>query len=191
MGRQVSKADLAEIVGRDERTLSRWQREGMPVHEIGLGRGNENQYDTEEVIGWLVQVIFPLAPLRYDGRVHPLWLLWLLAVFLYDLATASIRLAGYAFRRDPTPKPGIVAVRLASESDLYQVATATLLSIVPGTIVVDLRSRGRTLYLHVFDLGDEGNVADEVRSALGSERRVLRAFASKAQIEAAERKGER
>lgn len=143
------------------------------------------------LIGWLVQVIFPLAPLRYDGRVHALWLLWLLAVFLYDLATASIRLAGYAFRRDPTPKPGIVAVRLASESDLYQVATATLLSIVPGTIVVDLRSRGRTLYLHVFDLGDEGNVADEVRSALGSERRVLRAFASKAQIEAAERKGER
>ncbi|MGK8440699.1 terminase small subunit [Ectopseudomonas hydrolytica] len=56
MGRQVSKADLAEIVGRDERTLSRWQREGMPVHEIGLGRGNENQYDTEDVIGWLVQV---------------------------------------------------------------------------------------------------------------------------------------
>ena len=56
MGLKVSKAGLAEIVGRDERTLSRWQREGMPVQEIGLGRGNENQYDTEEVIGWLVQV---------------------------------------------------------------------------------------------------------------------------------------
>lgn len=56
MGRQVSKAELAEIVGRDERTLSRWQNEGMPVRHIGLGRGNENQYDTEEVIGWLVQV---------------------------------------------------------------------------------------------------------------------------------------
>lgn len=56
MGLQVSKAELAEIVGRDERTLSRWQNEGMPVREIGLGRGNENQYDTEEVIGWLVKV---------------------------------------------------------------------------------------------------------------------------------------
>jgi len=56
MGRQVSKAELAEIVGRDERTLSRWQNEGMPVLEIGLGRGNENQYDTEEVIAWLLQL---------------------------------------------------------------------------------------------------------------------------------------
>lgn len=56
MGKQVTKAELGEIVGRDERTLSRWQNEGMPVQEFGLGRGNENRYDTEEVINWLVQV---------------------------------------------------------------------------------------------------------------------------------------
>lgn len=56
MGKQVTKAELGEIVGRDERTLSRWQNEGMPVFEFGLGRGNENQYDTEQVIAWLIQV---------------------------------------------------------------------------------------------------------------------------------------
>lgn len=56
MGLKVTKAQLSEIVGRDERTLSRWQNDGMPVEEIGLGRGNENQYDTEAVIAWLVQV---------------------------------------------------------------------------------------------------------------------------------------
>lgn len=56
MGKRVSKAELCELVGRDERTLSRWQNDGMPVIELGLGRGNENQYDTEEVIGWLIQV---------------------------------------------------------------------------------------------------------------------------------------
>lgn len=54
MGRLVSKSDLAEIVGRDERTLSRWQNDGMPFVELGLGRGNENQYDTQHVIEWLV-----------------------------------------------------------------------------------------------------------------------------------------
>lgn len=55
MGKVVGKAELGELVGRDERTLSRWQREGMPVMEFGLGRGNENQYDTEAVIHWLMQ----------------------------------------------------------------------------------------------------------------------------------------
>ncbi|WP_044871989.1 terminase small subunit [Pseudomonas sp. LFM046] len=56
MGKQVTKAELSEIVGRDERTLSRWQNDGMPVAEYGMGRGNENQYDTEQVIGWLIQI---------------------------------------------------------------------------------------------------------------------------------------
>ncbi len=55
MGRTVSKLDLGEIVGRDERTLSRWQKEGMPVVQFGVGRGNENQYDTQEVIEWLMR----------------------------------------------------------------------------------------------------------------------------------------
>ncbi|ROM42795.1 DNA packaging protein [Pseudomonas protegens] len=55
MGRIVSKLELAEIVGRDERTLSRWQNSGMPVIEFGVGRGNENQYDTHAVIEWLQQ----------------------------------------------------------------------------------------------------------------------------------------
>lgn len=56
MGRIVSKAELSEIVGRDERTLTRWQNDGMPVIEFGVGRGNENQYDTEAVIQWLAHV---------------------------------------------------------------------------------------------------------------------------------------
>ena len=56
MGLRVTKARLSEIVGRDERTLSRWQNTGMPVLETGLGRGNENEYDTQAVIEWLVQI---------------------------------------------------------------------------------------------------------------------------------------
>ncbi|WP_460415489.1 terminase small subunit [Pseudomonas sp. microsymbiont 2] len=55
MGKTVSKVELSEIVGRDERTLSRWQNEGMPVNEFGVGRGNENQYDTQAVIEWLMR----------------------------------------------------------------------------------------------------------------------------------------
>lgn len=55
MGKTVSKPELSEIVGRDERTLSRWQNDGMPVIEFGVGRGNENQYDTQAVIEWLMR----------------------------------------------------------------------------------------------------------------------------------------
>lgn len=50
----VTKAELADIVGRDERTLSRWQQDGMPVLEFRTGRGNENEYDTHAVFEWLL-----------------------------------------------------------------------------------------------------------------------------------------
>ena len=55
----------------------------------------------------------------------------------------------FAFGRD-MPSPGIVRVDLKADSDLYQVNTAELVSVVPGTIVVDARQRSRILYLHVF-----------------------------------------
>jgi hypothetical protein len=54
MGKTVTKAELSELVGRDERTLTRWQNDGMPVLEFGQGRGNENYYDTEAVLQWLM-----------------------------------------------------------------------------------------------------------------------------------------
>ncbi|MCM2317890.1 MAG: terminase small subunit [Pseudomonas sp.] len=53
---RVTKAQLCEIVCRDERTISRWQNSGMPVLEVGLGRGNENEYETGAVIEWMVQI---------------------------------------------------------------------------------------------------------------------------------------
>lgn len=56
MGKRVTKAQLSEFIGRDERTISRWQNMGMPVFQIGLGRGNENEYDTQAVVEWLVQL---------------------------------------------------------------------------------------------------------------------------------------
>lgn len=55
MVRQVSKAELSELIGRDERTISRWQASGMPVLEVGKGRGGENIYDTQAVFAWLMQ----------------------------------------------------------------------------------------------------------------------------------------
>ena len=52
---KVKKRVLCEIIGKDERTISRWQNDGMPMLDIGIGRGNENEYDTVSVIDWLIQ----------------------------------------------------------------------------------------------------------------------------------------
>lgn len=50
----VNKAELAEILGRSERTLTTWQKQGLPIHSAGT-RGQENLYQTSEVIDWLIR----------------------------------------------------------------------------------------------------------------------------------------
>lgn len=53
MGKKVQKKELAEILGVSEKTLTTWQKNGMPI-EVQGGRGQSNTYDTEEVINWVV-----------------------------------------------------------------------------------------------------------------------------------------
>lgn len=50
----VNKRELAELVGKSERTITKWQKNGMPVFIDGT-RGNENQYSTEDVIDWMIK----------------------------------------------------------------------------------------------------------------------------------------
>jgi len=54
MGITVNKRELSEILGISERSLTDWQKEGMPVVELGEVRGQENTYDTEAVIRWWI-----------------------------------------------------------------------------------------------------------------------------------------
>ena len=141
-------------------------------------------------VGVLVTLAFPLLPIEWGGRFH-LWGALVLVVHLIkDLAVASFGLAVFAFGRD-MPSPGIVRIDLLSDSDLYQVNTAELVSVVPGTIVVDARQRSRQLYLHVFDMPRPETRDEVVADTLAREKRVVRALGSRAEYEALSREAPR
>ncbi len=53
MGEIVGRQRLAAFLGFSERSITEWTRAGMPVHRVG-GRGKENEYDTAEVVPWLL-----------------------------------------------------------------------------------------------------------------------------------------
>lgn len=138
------------------------------------------------VLGWLVSVVFWLAPIRYYGSLHLGGLIKLVVLQLRDLGVASFQLAAVAFRPKLALRPGVLRVRLQSNSDLYQVATAELISIVPGTLVIDAVRRPRLLYLHVFDLPDTKAARKQREHALAIEDRVVRAFGSDDEVRAAD-----
>ncbi len=127
-------------------------------------------------LGWLVTVVFWLPPIRYYGEVRLGWLVVLVLAQLRDLAVASCQLALASVRPRIELRPGIIKVRLRTNSDLFQVAVAVLISIVPGTLVVETVRRPRLLYLHVFDLPDSRAVKRQRAHALAIEARLVRAF---------------
>ena len=133
-------------------------------------------------LSWLITVTFPLPPIRYHGRLRPLGLLRLIGSVLHDLAVASYRLTMQAFGRQINFRPAVIRVRLRTHQDLYQVETAELISIVPGSIVIDARRSTRVLYLHLVDLPEADTVEQARQAALDVERRVLEAFGSDIEI---------
>lgn len=136
------------------------------------------------VLGWLVTVVFWLAPIRYYGRPRLGGIVMLVAAQLRDLAVASVQLALMAFRPRLELRPGIIKVELRTSSDLFQVAVAELISVVPGTLVVETVRHPRVLYLHLFHVPDEAAVERQRQHALSIEARFVRAFGSDADIRA-------
>ena len=49
----VNKQELAEIIGKSERTITTWQKQGMPIALDGT-RGTENKYNTVDVFEWML-----------------------------------------------------------------------------------------------------------------------------------------
>ena len=152
--------------------------------------GNYSLVDivTGIALGWLVTVTFPLPPIRYHGRPRPLGILRLGLVTLRDLAVASWRLTLAAFVPRIDFHPAVIRVPLRSNQDLYQVETAELISIVPGSIVIDARRSTRMLYLHLVDVSGPDGVEESRQHSLEVERRVMEAVASDAELAALRRK---
>lgn len=63
MGKTVNRQELADIFGYSLPTISAWVENGMPVKSHG-GRGKQFEFDTEEVLKWL------LARERAERKAH-------------------------------------------------------------------------------------------------------------------------
>ncbi|WP_432537269.1 Na+/H+ antiporter subunit E [Kineococcus arenarius] len=121
--------------------------------------------------------VFPLPAVRAERRPSPVGLLLLAGHVAADLARSSVQVAWLSVRPGPAPAGAIVAVRLRDGSDAVVVTTAQLLTLVPGTLTVDIDVPGATLYVHVPVTGSPDDLAGDVRDqVLQLEERVRRAL---------------
>jgi len=65
----VNKKELSDILGITERSLTTWQKNGLPIAVDG-GRGAHNQYDTKDVIQWMIRREISKLTVNTDGTAH-------------------------------------------------------------------------------------------------------------------------
>ncbi|MFC0673990.1 Na+/H+ antiporter subunit E [Brachybacterium hainanense] len=137
------------------------------------------------VVALLVFLLFPMPPTGHEIRVRPLRLVVGVLRFLADLAVSAVQVAWFAVRPGPPPPCSVVAVTLASRSDLFLTAVAMLATLIPGSVVVEAQRSTGTLFLHVIGAGTEEEVEAARRRVLEQEKRLLLALARRDVLEEA------
>jgi multicomponent Na+:H+ antiporter subunit E len=134
----------------------------------------------------LINWVFPLPPIELHGKIRFFPLVWLVYRLLADVVMSSLAVLRLVFRPGSTPQSSIIRVQLRSRSDLYLTQTAELVSLTPGTIVVETRRATGMLYLHILATVDEAELERAAQAVLDAEARVIRAFGSVEEVEALE-----
>lgn len=139
------------------------------------------------VLGVLVWLVFPLPRLALRGRIRPLGLLQLLGKLAVELVTSSVHVLYLVLRPGPPPRSVILAVHLRSRSDLYLTLTCELVSLIPGSLVLEARRNTGTVYIHVLGVDSPKGIAAARRSVLDAEEMVIRAFGHRNEVAALRR----
>ena len=131
------------------------------------------------VVAVLVTRAFYLPPVELSGRFNPLWFAVFALRFLYELAKASFLVAGQAFSPRPLAGSSVLAVQLLSRSDFVMTLTAISVSLIPGSIVVEVDRANGVLYLHAFAASDDATITKARRDVLAIESLLVKALGSK------------
>ncbi|MGO1244028.1 MAG: Na+/H+ antiporter subunit E [Sphingobacterium sp.] len=106
---------------------------------------------------------------RYFYRVPKV--ISFLFYFLYELLKANIQVAFDVVTPRYFFKPGIVKYPLSAKTDFEINLLTTMLSLTPGTLILDVSEDKKTIYIHVMYLTDPETFVKETKTGL--ERRML------------------
>ncbi|MFC5318943.1 MULTISPECIES: Na+/H+ antiporter subunit E [Brachybacterium] len=146
--------------------------------------------DLKNVLGGLVAaifvfVLFPMPPLGHELTVRPVRFVLFLLRFLYDLCASAIEVGWYAIRPAPQPPSSVIAVKMASRSDLFLTTTGVLCTLIPGSVVVEAQRATGMLFLHTIGTGTPEEAEKARRQVREQEVRLLRAVARREVLEEA------
>lgn len=136
------------------------------------------------VLAVLVTRLLYLPPVELSGRFNLYWAAVFGAHFMLDLIRSSWQVARLAFRFGYVPRNAVMAVNLRTSSDLLMTITGHALTLIPGSLIIEVDRQNTTLYVHVLDVGDDAGLEAARRDVLRVEERLIRTMGTRAELAA-------
>ncbi|WP_104086197.1 Na+/H+ antiporter subunit E [Arthrobacter sp. GMC3] len=131
-----------------------------------------------------VSKAFYLPPVELTGRFNVLRAAVFALRFLFDVTVASFEVLYLAVVRGPAIRNAVIAVPLRSKSDLMMTATGHVLSLIPGSLVVEVDRGTSTLYVHALNVATAED-AEKVRAGIQAiEAGLIRIMGSREEVAA-------
>lgn len=127
-------------------------------------------------IALLIMIALPLPRVAVEGRLHPMSLLYLVAISAYYALESSAQVAWLAVRPAPPPVTGVLRIQLSIRSDLVLVQFSNVLNLIPGTLVLEIDRGRRTMLVHVLDIGSDRAVEQFHRTVRRLEELFIATF---------------
>jgi multicomponent Na+:H+ antiporter subunit E len=143
------------------------------------------------VLALLVTWVLYLPPVQLSGRFNLLQFAVFAVTFVWQVAKASIEVALIAIVVGPRARNAVVGVQLRTRSDLLLTATGHTMTLIPGSLVVEVDRASGTLYFHALNVRSPQEAEDFRRSALQVEAAWIRIMGTREELAAlqAERRG--
>ena len=136
------------------------------------------------LIAVLVARIFYLPPVELGGRFNVLRAVPFALIFLGKVVAASFQVLYLAVARGPNVVSAIVAVPLRSHSDLLVTATGHVISLIPGSLVVEVDRSTSTLYIHGINVRNAEDAAKLRKEVRDTEAGLIRIMGTKDELSA-------
>ena len=136
------------------------------------------------VVALGVTLLLPLPPVIGGTRLHPVGVLVFVGNFLVDLVMSAALVAWQTIRPGGIGHSAIIRVQMRTDSDLLLTMVAESLTLVPGSVVIDMDRERRMLSIHVLHVRNLDDVERRRAAVLAEEERVVRAFGSADEIAA-------
>lgn len=130
----------------------------------------QNSYSASSFfIGYVLGLFVIYGLRRFFPRRFYLYNVWavinLVLIFFKELILSNISVLKVVLSPKLDMRPGIFALETSLKKDWEITLLANLITLTPGTLVVDVSDDNRTLYIHAMDIDDVEQARNDIKNS--------------------------